>query len=54
MNLELPFADADASPLDDCFSAIDRELDAAFLDEVDAALRHPREERDEAADPAAA
>jgi hypothetical protein len=54
VNLELPFADADASSLDDCFAAIDRELDALFLGEVDGALQRIREEQDDDADPAAA
>ena len=54
MNLELPFADPEASPIDDCFAAIDENLDALFLDEVDGALRRIREEREGEADPAAA
>lgn len=46
MNLELPFPDAEPSALDDYVAAIDEELDAAFLDEVDGVLRRLRAERD--------
>ena len=54
MNLELPFPDAEPSALDEYHSAIDGELDAAFLDEVEGVLRRIRAERDEKPDTAAA
>jgi hypothetical protein len=54
VNLELPFPDADDSALDDYLAAIDEELDAAFLDEVDGALRRIHAERDVKPDTAAA
>jgi len=38
VNLDLPFADVDASALDACLAAVDRELDALFLEEVAVAL----------------
>ncbi len=46
MNLELPFPDAEDSALDEYLAAIDEELDALFLDEVDGALRRLRTEQD--------
>ncbi len=54
MNLELPFPDADSSELDDYLAAIDEELDALFLDEVDGVLRRIRAEKDVKPDVAAA
>jgi hypothetical protein len=40
VNLELPFVvELEPSPLDEYLAAIDRELDALFLDEVDGAER---------------
>ncbi len=46
---ELPFDDADRAALDDGFAAVDRELDALFLEEVGAVLRRLRAERAERA-----
>lgn len=46
MNLELPFPEADSAALDDYLEAIDEELDARFLDEVDGVLRRIRAEKD--------
>lgn len=46
MNLDLPFAEDDAAALDAFVASIDRELDALFLDEVEAALRCPGADRD--------
>ena len=54
MNLELPFPDADASALDEYLAAIDEELDALFLDEVDGVLRRIRAEKDAKPDVAVA
>jgi hypothetical protein len=54
VTLELPFPEAEASPLDEYLAAIDEELDAAFLDEVDGVLRRIRAERDVKPDVAAA
>jgi hypothetical protein len=46
VNLELPFPDADSGALDEFLEAIDEELDARFLDEVDGVLRRIRAEKD--------
>jgi hypothetical protein len=54
VNLDLPFPEPDDAALDASLAAIDEELDALFLDEVDGALRRIAAERDVAADPAAA
>ncbi len=54
MNLALPFTEADVSALDEFLAAVDEELDALFLDEVDGQLRRVRAERDVAPDTAAA
>ena len=45
MNLELPFAEMPPSELDALLADIDRELDALFLDEVDAHLEAQGAER---------
>ena len=46
MNLDL-FPDADAAAaLDEFITAVDSELDALFLEEVDGVLRRVRAERD--------
>ncbi len=54
MNLDLPFPEADSSELDDYLAAIDVELDALFLEEVDGVLRRIRAEKDVKPDVAAA
>ncbi len=54
MNLDLPFPDADSTALDEALDAIDQELDALFLDEVDGVLRRIRAEKDVKPDVAAA
>jgi hypothetical protein len=54
VNLDLPFVEPDPSPLDEYLAAIDSELDALFLDEVDGTLRRIRAERDAVPDVAAA
>jgi len=54
VNLELPLAEPEPSPLDEYLAAIDRELDALFLDEVDGVMRRIRFERDAKPDDAAA
>ncbi len=54
MTLDLPFPDADESALDEYLAAIDAELDALFLDEVDGYLRWVRTDRDAKPDTAAA
>ena len=50
MKLDLPFRDAEASPLDEYLAGIDEELDALFLDEVDGVLRRISAEREVAPD----
>lgn len=42
MNLELPLVETDCSPLDEHLAAIDRELDALFLDELEGVLQRLR------------
>jgi hypothetical protein len=54
VNLDLPFPDAEPSALDEYVAAIDEELDALFLDEVDGVLRRIRTEGDVKPDVAAA
>jgi hypothetical protein len=54
VNLELPFPEADTTALDAYVDAIDEELDALFLDEVDGVLRRIRAEKDVKPDVAAA
>ncbi|HET8540433.1 MAG TPA: hypothetical protein VFL83_11230 [Anaeromyxobacter sp.] len=54
MNLELPFTETDEAALDEYLAAIDEELDALFLDEVNGVLQRIRAERDVAPDTAAA
>jgi hypothetical protein len=53
VNLELPFvpfvADAEPSALDAYLAAMDRELDALFLDEVDGVVQQLGAERLDAA-----
>ncbi len=53
MNLELPVPDVEESALDDYLAAIDEELDALFLEEVDGVLRRVRAEKDVKPDAAA-
>ncbi len=54
MTLDLPFPQSELSPLDEYLAAIDQELDALFLDEVNGVLQRIRAERDVAPDVAAA
>lgn len=54
MTLDLPFPDADGSALDEYLAAIDRELDALFLDEVDGVMQRLRFDRDAVPEPAVA
>lgn len=54
MNLDLPFPDGERSELDEYLSAIDRELDALFLDEVDGVMERLRFDHEAARDPAVA
>ncbi len=54
MNLELPFPEADSTALDAYVEAIDEELDALFLEEVDGVLRRLHAEKDVKPDFAAA
>jgi hypothetical protein len=50
VSLELPFvADPEPSALDEYLAAIDRELDALFLDEVDGVVQRLLAERLDAA-----
>jgi hypothetical protein len=50
VNLELPLVvELEPSPLDEYLAAIDRELDALFLDDVDGAVQRLRGERLDAA-----
>jgi len=54
VNLDLPFVEPECSVLDEYLSAIDRELDALFLDEVDGVVKQLRFDREAVADPAVA
>lgn len=45
MNLDLPFVEPERSPLDEYLAAMDRELDALFLEEVNGVLTQVRTER---------
>ena len=54
MKLDLPFRDAETSPLDEYLAGIDEELDALFLDEVNGVLRRISAEPDVPPDTAAA
>ena len=54
MNLVLPFDELAPSELDAYLARIDRELDALFLDEVDAIVEQLRADRPAAAAPPAA
>lgn len=53
MNLELPFDPIAPSELDELLAAIDRELDALFLDDVQQTVEALRSERDAGAEAAA-
>ncbi len=54
MNLVLPFDELAPSELDAYLARIDHELDALFLDEVEATVERLRAERPSAAAPPAA
>jgi hypothetical protein len=45
VNLDLPFAEPEGSALDDRFAALDDELEALFLAEVQASVHRQRDER---------
>lgn len=54
MNLDLPFPESEPTELDEFLAAIDHELDALFLDEVDGVMRRLRYDRDASPEPAVA
>lgn len=54
MNLELPFAVETSPELDEYLAAVDRALDALFLDDVQETVETLREARTAGAEPAAA